>query len=82
MDGRPHPRGKAPNTHIVNLWLCHRDPLVDSQGCVTHGHPLLLPAEEEEEPVTRGFGGRTLLTPVGAPALLPWGSCDAVTAWN
>lgn len=57
---RGHSGGQVPHTHVVNLWLRYRDPLVDSQRCVTHSHPLLLPAEEEEEPVTRGLGGSVL----------------------
>ena len=56
--GSPTP-GTSSHTHIVNLWLRHGDPLVDPQGCVTHSHPLLLPAEDEEEPVTRGLLGWT-----------------------
>ena len=67
----PTPEGPAPHTHIVNLWLRHRDPLVDSQGCVTHRHPFLLPAEDEEEPITRGFWGRPLLTFVGGTGHTP-----------
>lgn len=42
-------------THVINFWLRHRNPLVDSQGCVANSHPFLLPAGNEEEPVTRGL---------------------------
>lgn len=30
-------------THVVRLGLRHWDPLVDAEGRVSHGHPLLLP---------------------------------------
>lgn len=63
--------GPTPHTHVINLWLRHRDPLVDSQGCVTYRHPLLLPAEDGEEPVTRGCLGQTLLTLTGGRGLIP-----------
>lgn len=80
MDGQPPLQGTSPHTHIVNLWLRHGDPLVDSQGCVAHSHPLLLPAEDKEEPVTRGTLG---VDPCsrwwGAQATRPWSSWDTVT---
>lgn len=81
VDGRVHPRGSAPHTHIIHLWLCHRDPLVDSQGCVTHSHPLLFPAEDEEEPITRGFLGQNPAHPSwGTQAILPWRSYNTEAA--
>lgn len=83
MKGQPHPRGLASHTYIIDLWLRHRDPLVDSQRCVTHGHPLLLPMEEEKEPVYQGLRGQGLAPyPVESPAALPRRRRDAAAAWD